>query len=163
MRCPQGTCSDVHIGSSNGKPRELQSEVPSVVKRNLIEIAEILLRAGARAFGKFTPRKSAEPIRASKTTRLVKDDPDLEPLQNLMQSFAEDKNWYSGGLEVLELLAKVKASSRSLRVKSFFRLAVRRHLTPPIIHEVDIDRLPLPYQDFSQEIRIRCHGYYVES
>ena len=92
----------------------------SVVKRNLIEIAEILLRAGARAFGKFTPRESSEPIRASKTTRSVKDDPNLEPLLNLMQSFAEGKNSDSGGLEVLELLVKVKASPRSL--KSFCRV-----------------------------------------
>ena len=61
-----------------------------------------------------------------------------------MQSFAEGKNSDSGGLEVLELLVKVKASPRSL--KSFCRLAVRRHLTPPIVHEVDIDQLPLPYQ-----------------
>ena len=95
------------------------------------------------AFGKFTPRESSEPLNASETARLWKNDTDLEPSVEFMRSFAED-NLDSGGPEVLELLAKVKATPRSL--KSYCRLAVRRHLTPPILLEDHIDRLPLPYQ-----------------
>ena len=115
----------------------------SVVKRARTEIVEILLRAGATAFGKFTPRKSSGPLKASEIAGLWKNDADLEPSVEFMQRFAEE-NLDSGGPEVLELLAKVKGRPQSL--KSYCRLAVRSHLTPPILLEGNIDRLPLPYQ-----------------
>ena len=115
----------------------------SVVKRTRVEVAEILLRAGARAYGKFTPRESLEPLNASETARLWKNDADLEPSVEFMRFFAED-NLDSGGPDVLELLAKVKGSPRAL--KSYCRLAVRSHLTPPILLEDNIDKLPLPYK-----------------
>ena len=60
--------------------------------------------------------------------------------KDLMHAFAS-ANMESGGLEVLELLADVRACPRSL--KSSCRILIRNHLSRPILLEGDVDKLPL--------------------
>ena len=112
------------------------------VKRKRIEIAGILLQAGAIGGGRFIPGCMPECWRkyhsfVSLSNALSSDLP-----KDLMHAFASI-NMDSGGLEVLELLADVRACPRSL--KSSCRILIRSHLSRPILLEGDVDKLPLSW------------------
>ena len=92
----------------------LKSDTLAAMKKDRIQIAEILLNVAARVHSELIPRDYAEAMSRNEAAASVKNASDRGPPLNIMRSFAED-NLDSGGPEVLELLANVKASPRTLK------------------------------------------------
>ena len=134
--------SDVEWTKQAADTNQLQTaeECLEEVKRKRIEIAGFLLQAGAIGGGRFIPGCTPECWKMLPAIVNSSNALSSALLKDLMHAFA-GINMDSGGLEVMELLADVRASPRSL--KSSCRILIRNHLSRPILLEGDVDKLPL--------------------